>query len=135
MKPAGWVGLAIILAAITFSAKAFVSNVTPYLPFGEARKATAQVQVMGALDKTSVVNKGTQLSFTIVSTDGDRMPVCFTQAAPANFSMATQVTAIGKFDGQVFRADSLLTKCPSKYQGKENETREYTSRAAAPSGV
>jgi len=83
--------------------------------------ATTQVQVMGSLDKTSVVNRGKQLTFTIISPEGDRMPVSFNQAAPANFTMATQVTAIGTYNGTTFQANNLLVKCPSKYQGKETE--------------
>ena len=131
MKPAAWVGLVIILGALVFGARAFVTNLTPYVPFAEARKAPGQVQVMGALDKTSIKNRADELEFTLVSKDGsgERMPVRFTAARPANFEEAIEVTAIGRFDGQVFQADNLLVKCPSKYQG--TETKEYGAKAAA----
>lgn len=128
MKPAAWLGLAIILAAVGFGAKSFVTNLTPYVSFKQARESKQNVQVMGALDKTSIGSDATQLAFTIVSTDGDRMPVRFTAARPANFNEAVQVTAIGKFDGQVFQADNLLVKCPTKYQGSEQE-RSYGAKA------
>ena len=121
MKPTGWVGLTIIILAIGFSATSLVKNLTPYVKFSDARTSTTQVQVMGSLDKTSVVNRGKQLTFTIISPEGDRMPVSFNQAAPANFTMATQVTAIGTYNGTTFQANNLLVKCPSKYQGKETE--------------
>jgi cytochrome c-type biogenesis protein CcmE len=129
LKPAAWVGLIIILAALVFGATAFVSNLTPYLTFEEARQAKGTVQVMGALDKQSVNQDATALTFTIISKSGERMPVSFTAAKPPNFMEAIEVTAIGKWDGQMFHAKNLLVKCPSKYQG--TETKEYTSTAAA----
>ena len=126
MKPAAWLGLAIIVAAIAFGAKSFVSNLTPYVTFGQARAAKGVVQVMGALDKSSIQSGNRELAFTLVSPDGDRLPVRFVAARPANFAMATQITAIGKFDGQTFEANNLLVKCPTKYQGKDGEKpREY----------
>lgn len=126
VKPATLLGLIIILGAMAYGAKAFITNLTPYVKFEEARKATGQVQVMGKLDKTSVQSGLNELSFVIIDANGDRMPVSFVAAKPANFAMATEVTAIGKFDGQIFRAKNLLVKCPTKYQG--TETKSYASR-------
>ncbi len=125
MKPAAWVGIVIILGALAFSSKAFVTNLTPYLTFEKARQAprSSTVQVMGALDKKSIRQQMGTLAFEIVSKEGDRMPVSFKQQKPANFEQAIEVTAIGRFDGATFRADRLLVKCPSKYQG--TETKEY----------
>lgn len=129
MKPAAWVGLFIIISAMAFGAKSFVTNLTPYVSFAQAREAKSQVQVMGSLDKQSVSNTPGQLAFTIVSNEGDRLPVRFTSTIPANFSMAVQVTAVGKYDGQTFQADTLYVKCPSKYQG--TETRSYNAQQRA----
>jgi len=125
MKPAAWFGLAVIVAALAFGAKAFVANLTPYVSFDEARRAQHSVQVMGSLDKASIRTTRDALEFTLVAKDGsgDRMPVTFTRAKPQNFEEAVEVTAIGKFDGKIMRADNLLVKCPSKYQG--TETKEY----------
>ncbi len=54
MKPAVWVGLAIIIAALLFGARAFITNLTPYVTFDQARTARGNVQVMGKLDKKSI---------------------------------------------------------------------------------
>ncbi len=123
MKPAAWVGLLVICAALAFGAKAFVTNLTPYVTFAEARAATGTVQVMGKLDKKSVKSERDALRFDIVMKDGDRMKVQFTAARPPNFEQAIEVTAIGAFDksAQTFKADNLLVKCPSKYQGTETK--------------
>jgi cytochrome c-type biogenesis protein CcmE len=129
VKPAAWFGLIIILGALAFGAKAFVTNLAPYLTFEQARKSPGSVQVMGTLDKTSITQDAKALNFTIIAKDnsGERMNVIFTAAKPANFQEAIEVTAIGKWDGteQVFRAQKLLVKCPTKYQGTETETKEY----------
>jgi cytochrome c-type biogenesis protein CcmE len=128
MKPASWVGLVIIISALGYGIKAFVSNLTPYVPFAQARTSTNQVQVMGKLDKASIQSSLQELSFTIIAPEEDRMRVSFTAARPPNFEQAIEVTAIGKYDanGDVFRAKNLLVKCPTKYQG--TETKSYSAR-------
>jgi cytochrome c-type biogenesis protein CcmE len=72
------------------------------------------------------------LLFTMVDDKNDRMRVAYSDVRPPNFEMATQITAIGAYDGDTFRADKLLVKCPSKYQGtdQEGETKEYSAAAA-----
>ncbi|MFM7322199.1 MAG: cytochrome c maturation protein CcmE [Armatimonadota bacterium] len=117
------VGLVVIAAALVFGGAAFVRNLTPYLPFAEARAAKGTVQVMGALDKTSVELVEGGLHFTLIEkTTGSRMPVVFGHTKPANFMMAIEITAIGRYEDGAFHADKLLVKCPSKYQGTETKT-------------
>jgi cytochrome c-type biogenesis protein CcmE len=132
MKPAAIVGMLIILSALAFGAKAFVTNLTPYLTFTQARQNTnGTVQIMGPLDKSSIQSSADGLRFVIISKDNpeDRMPVIFKESKPSNFHLAIEVTAIGRYvpgttpNGGVFHADKLLVKCPSKYQG--TETKEY----------
>lgn len=123
MKPAAWVGMGIILAALAFGARAFVTNLTPYVTFGEARQARGAVQVIAKLDKNSIGHgQGNTLNFVLVDDKNDRLPVQFSGPRAPNFDQAIQVTAIGKYDGQVFQADNLLVKCPTKYQGTDVQT-------------
>jgi cytochrome c-type biogenesis protein CcmE len=130
MKPAAWVGLAIIIAALIFGANAFVKTLTPYVSFDQARTAAGKVQVMGKLDKKSIhYTAGKSLDFTLVDDSGNRLPVTFFASRPSNFEEAVQVTAIGRYSGGIFEADNLLVKCPSKYQGTETE-RHYAKPAA-----
>ncbi len=126
MKPAAWVGLAVIVAALAFGSRAFVANLTPYITFEQARQAKGQVQIVGKLVKGSTAYKDKTLLFQIVDDKNDKMPVAYDDVRPPNFEMATQITAIGAFDGETFRAEKLLVKCPSKYQGDQNgKEREY----------
>ena len=89
MKPAAIVGLLIILSALAFGAKAFVTNLTPYLTFEQARSAAkggGTVQVMGPLDKTSVRSAADGLTFTIYekANPRDRLTVLFKQSKPSD---------------------------------------------------
>ncbi len=129
MKPAAWVGLAIIVAALAFGSRAFVTNLTPYLTFEQARKARGSVQVMGKLDKKSIEDGGSKtLKFVLVDDSGDRLPVAFSETRPPNPAHAPQITAIGTYDGPAGQADRRPLKSPSKYQG--TETKEYGRTAS-----
>nr|CAA9225332.1 Cytochrome c-type biogenesis protein CcmE, heme chaperone [uncultured Armatimonadetes bacterium] len=134
MKPAAWVGLAIIVGALAFGSRAFVANLTPYVTFEQARNARGNVQVMGKLDKKSIEFADDKtLRFTLVAPDGERLPVRYGSVRPANFEQAIEVTAIGNYDGQFFQAANLLVKCPSKYQGTEIKEYNAPKPSSAPS--
>jgi len=47
--------------------------------------------------------------------------VVFEGAKPNNFELADKIVVKGKFDGDHFHASQILTKCPSKYEGKEED--------------
>ncbi len=57
------------------------------------------------------------LSFELAGTDGNRIPVSFHGSRPSNFGRATEAIVEGELqpDG-VFRADTLMLKCPSRYE-------------------
>ena len=130
MKPGPMVAFAVILASLGLGARALVANLTPYLPFAEARTAGRTVQVMGKLDKAVGVRQdGGLLRFTLIEeTTGEKMPVAFKFAKPSSFNEAINITAIGEYKGGEFAAENLLVKCPSKYQGKEAEEKSYAAK-------
>ncbi|MCS7038939.1 MAG: cytochrome c maturation protein CcmE [Anaerolineae bacterium] len=57
------------------------------------------------------------LTFDLAGTDGNRITVSFHGSRPSNFSRATEAIVEGELqpDG-VFRADTLMLKCPSRYE-------------------
>ena len=130
MKPGPMVAFAVIIGSLGLGARALVANLTPYLPFAEAKTAGRTVQVMGKLDKAAGVRQdGGLLRFTLIEeATGQKMPVAFKQAKPSSFDQAIQITAIGEYKGGEFAAENLLVKCPSKYQGKEAEEKSYTAK-------
>lgn len=123
-------GVGAIVAFVAFGAGAFKSNLTPYVSFDKARKATSAVQVAGKLvEHSDKFDEATsRLLFTLADDRGQQLQVAYKGMKPGNFNEATQVVAIGRYRDGVLEAEKLLVKCPSKYQGVEEK--EYTSRSS-----
>ncbi len=123
------VGGVLVVAFLAYGTTSFKSNLTPYVSFDEATKTERKVQVAGGLleNSTKYVDETEELHFTIVEEDGDTMAVHYQGIKPGNFEEAVQIVAIGSYSEGAFHADQLLVKCPSKYQGLEEDIREYGS--------
>lgn len=130
MKKGPLIGGAVVVASLAIGANAFVKNLTPYVSFEEARHGDGRtLQIVGALDKTRPPKFDGGLNFTLIEEkSGDHMAVRYKQSVPPNFNQAIQITAKGTYDGKTFQATQLLVKCPSKYQGTETETRDYSAK-------
>jgi len=104
---------------------AFKDTLTPYVSFAEARAVEGKnVQVTGMLTEQkdywySQDEERTFNFYLIEEETGDTLSVCYGGVKPSTFEEATSVVAIGAFDGQAFQANQVLTKCPSKYEGKD----------------
>ena len=116
--------LAIILGFIIYGAVSLKTSLTPYVSFAEAKSSPQTVQVMGELEKSATRYDTTAglLYFTLKDKHGELLQVSYKGVRPGNFDQATQIVAIGDYKDQVFQADQLLVKCPSKYQGEEVQT-------------
>ncbi|HUO86195.1 MAG TPA: cytochrome c maturation protein CcmE [Thermoanaerobaculia bacterium] len=118
-------GALLLVAFAAFSAQSFNDSLTPYVPYDEARRAGDRtVQVAGGLlAGSSRYDDGAHaLHFTLSEPEsGETMPVRYEGLKPANFEEAISIVAIGRYDASedVFHAEKLLVKCPSKYQGVE----------------
>jgi cytochrome c-type biogenesis protein CcmE len=123
------VGGVLVVAFLAYGTTSFKSNLTPYVSFDEATKTERKVQVAGGLleNSTKYVDETEELHFTMVEEDGDTMAVHYQGIKPGNFEEAVQIVAIGSYSEGAFHADQLLVKCPSKYQGLEEDIREYGS--------
>ncbi len=112
-------GLAFLVAAIFFASDDILS---PYVPFTEAQASAGKyVQVIGKLDKSIPVRHSEgEYAFTVMDNDGTRMRVFHRGTKPQNFEHTEQVVMLGKYrtDGNIFEADKVLVKCPSKYRRK-----------------
>lgn len=98
---------------------AFLSNASPYVTVAEARSSTGDdLHLAGDLDKKSLESdvRAGEVRFTLKDEKGESIPVIYKGTPIANMGEATKVVAIGKCDGDVFRAHRLLVKCPSKYE-------------------
>ncbi len=116
-------GIGLIGGFIAFGAGAFKSSLTPYVSFEVARSARGAVQVAGSLvpHSTRYDPERGALLFTLANEGGDTLAVTYKGVKPGNFEEATQIVAIGRFNGSALEAERLLVKCPSKYQGVEEK--------------
>lgn len=122
MKLSYILGALVIVAALIFAMFSFTSTLTSYVTIREAIETGQNVQVAGALGNQNInydVNRNL-LIFTLKEPEGDEMTVHYAKSKPANFENADKIVAIGRYDKaqQVFVANELLVKCPSKYEGR-----------------
>ena len=113
-------GLAFLITAVFFVSDDILS---PYVPFKEAKAGPGKyVQIIGKLDKTApVTHREGEFTFTAIDKEGTRMRVLHRGTKPQNFEHTDQVVMLGKYrnDGDLFEADKVLVKCPSKYKRQE----------------
>jgi cytochrome c-type biogenesis protein CcmE len=123
------VGGVLVVAFLAYGTTSFKSNLTPYVSFDEAAATARKVQVAGGLveDSTKYVDEEQELQFAMVDDDGNTMRVHYKGVKPGNFEEAIQIVAIGSYESGVFEAEQLLVKCPSKYQGLEDDVKSYGS--------
>ena len=123
------VGAVLVVAFLAYGTTSFKSNLTPYVSFEEASRSGKKVQVAGGLveGSTKYLDASEELRFDMVDEDGNTMTVHYDGVKPGNFEEAVQIVAVGSFSDSVFHAEQLLVKCPSKYQGLEDDVRDYGS--------
>ena len=115
------IGIAAIIVFGALGIWSLVDTATPYVEFEKARAMHSRVQVIGKVnhDQNNYDENTGIFSFYIYDDKGDRMKVNYSGIKPANFEQAQSVVCIGIFENDVFKADNLLVKCPSKYQGDQ----------------
>ncbi len=123
------IGGIIIAVFLVWGGYAFLSTTIQYVPIDQARDSGRTVQVLGKIDFARVQYSAEQsrLEFAIYDAEAvdtlnaERLPVVYHGIVPGNFDQATSVVLKGRGDGEVFEADQILVKCPSKYQGEGDE--------------
>ena len=70
-------------------------------------------------DKSYKIDKdNTTFTFYMVDNHGNQMKVVYDGTIPNNFESAKSVVVTGQYQGGYFHAQSILTKCPSKYESQ-----------------
>lgn len=131
MKKSYIFGIVIIAACITIIV-ATAGDASTYVSFGEAQQLSAngqakKVHVVGELKKTAegavvgIEPSPDKLSFSFVMVDHNQQEqrVFYKEPIPADFTRSEQVVVIGSYRDNIFVADQILMKCPSKYQEQE----------------
>jgi len=133
MKKTHIIGILVIAVAIG-AILATVSDSSTYASFNQAvANPGSEYHVVGKLNKEKEMVYDPEVStnlFTFYMTDneGTETKVHFKGSKPQDFEKSEQVVLIGNYNGQVFVAEKILMKCPSKYNdGQQGEMKEFSA--------
>ena len=135
MKKGHILGLGIIAIAIVIIVS-MLGDASTYESFATAKEMKMKgeekaIHVVGQLKKSEMgevegieVNENkTSFYFMMVDNDGTEQKVFYNEPVPADFHRSEQVVVIGSYrNEEIFMADKILMKCPSKYQETEVST-------------
>jgi cytochrome c-type biogenesis protein CcmE len=107
------------------------TNAVYYMTVSELKHcttcATQSVRVAGYVQAGSIKRNNQTQTISFVLNDGQQtMPVIYSGVVPDIFRAGVQVVIQGSYDAQTvtgaqpFQAQTLLTKCPSKFQTDAN---------------
>ncbi|WP_448542984.1 cytochrome c maturation protein CcmE domain-containing protein [Roseiflexus sp.] len=114
-------GVLIILAAI-LSYGGLQQSFRPYTErIEEAVESGRSVQLVGFLGSAGAYDAQGRFTFVLEDETGHRVTVVSREPKPSHFELATSIVVIGRYDNehQVFLADQVLVKCPSKYHEQD----------------
>jgi cytochrome c-type biogenesis protein CcmE len=117
------VGALVVLAGVSFQQSlVYYLTVGEFLDY-EGNVPTQGFRVDGKVVKGSVVRASEGPGVTFAITDGSRsMPIAYARELPDTFKEGGEVVVEGTIDESgVFRARTLLAKCPSKYEKRGEE--------------
>ncbi len=101
---------------------------SPYVSFAEAKSSAGKyVQIIGHIaDKEKVRQDEKGYSFVLKEKTGDTLRVDHRDIKPLNFEHAEQVVVLGRYQGRdnLFHAEKVLVKCPSKYEKTNNTSKK-----------
>lgn len=124
MKPSLLIKIVIAVLAIGGIAFVFLTNASPYVTVAQAKKMEGKnLHLAGALDKSSLdfdYNRQ-MVRFNLTDDEGKTVQVVHQGIPEGNIQEAVRVVAIGGMEGDVFVAEDMLLKCPSKYESKGSE--------------
>ena len=129
MKKGHIIGLGIIAIAIVIIMTS-IGDASSYESFSTAWEMKEDgedkaIHVVGQLKKDEtgevegieVREDKTSFTFLLVDNEGTEQKVFYNEPVPADFQRSEQVVVIGSYrDKDIFVADKILMKCPSKYQ-------------------
>ena len=135
MKKGHLLGLGIIAIAIVIIMTS-IGDASSYESFTTAKEMKQNgndkaIHVVGQLKKdtngevTGLNVREDKVSFTfmLVDNEGIEQEVFYNEPVPADFTRSESVVVIGAYkNDEIFIADKILMKCPSKYQETEVKT-------------
>ena len=121
MKKSVVTGLVLIVVFLIVGFLSFNDSKIEYSNFQKATDEHKTCQVKGTWVKVKEAKfdaTTNEFIFYMKDENNTEMKVILAGARPNNFEMAESVVAKGKIKDGNFHAKEVLTKCPSKYEGK-----------------
>jgi cytochrome c-type biogenesis protein CcmE len=136
MKKGSISGLIIIAIAIAVIICIYSSSST-YASFNDAKKTSAELNIVGHLDKQKAlyydaVKDANYFSFFVKDNKGQECKVVYIGTKPEDFEKSEQIVLTGQMVGNEFHASKILMKCPSKYK---QDKIEVTTAKAKTAGI
>ena len=131
MRPTTLLGIAFVGVFGFFVVNSFGQQVSGYETFTEAAENGRNAHVVGTWVESEPATYDPArnvFSFVMADEDGTTHRVVYPNPKPASFEDAEQVVVEGRMAGDVFEAEHILVKCPSKY----NDAREFEGAEGAP---
>ena len=122
MKKKTIFGLILLVGFASLLLLNFGEQVGGYMNFSQASETGSRAHVVGEWVKDQHFEynpERNRFSFMMKDSQGSVMQVVYNNPKPANFEDAESVVVEGRMNGDVFEAENILVKCPSKY----NDTR------------
>lgn len=126
MKPKVILGIVAIIAFTSLLMYNFGESISTYTDFETAQEMNS-AHVPGTWDSTQEYgfSKETmQFTFHMKDESGVVKKVVYPRPKPNNFEEADRLVVIGEMRDEVFYANEMLMKCPSKYNNADPS--EYT---------
>jgi cytochrome c-type biogenesis protein CcmE len=120
----GVIGMAIMIIITSIGDASTYENFSTAKIMAENGNSEA-IHVVGGLKKDEsgtvlgldISEDKTSFMFLMVDNNGKEQKVFYNEPVPADFVRAEQVVVIGSYkNDELFVADKILMKCPSKYQ-------------------
>lgn len=128
MKTSYIIAIAVIAAAIVIIVST-AGDASTYVTFDEAYQlasngSSKSIHVVGELKKDGAgeivgLEPGADkvsFNFLMVDDNGKEQKVFYNEPMPPDFTRSEKVVVIGHYQQDLFIADKILLKCPSKYQ-------------------
>ena len=128
MKKTHIIALLVIAVAVAIIITT-AGDASSYVSFDQAYQMassgnTKSIHVVGALKKDfdgqiiGMEKSADMLSFSFVLIDDNNkeQKVYYNEPMPPDFTKSEKVVVIGHYDADIFIAEKILLKCPSKYQ-------------------
>lgn len=134
MKKSHIIALVVIAVAIAIIMTT-TQEASSYVTFDQAAQMASSgnhksIHVVGGLKKDEVghivgmerTSDMLAFSFILVDDAGKEQKVYYNEPMPPDFTKSEKVVVIGHYQADIFIAEKILLKCPSKYQDDKLKT-------------